>query len=342
MTMPPETHTSYRSSSDKDLIREQFDLPLLEQLHAAQGHLLCYFGLPGAEMLDIRSWRHLLSEVAAVDRDIVNLRAIDETVSMQMPELRFTPHHGEVDQVILRNRGWAWDRGSEWYRPWVSRYDQEHRRNGWYFDVVNLDYFGPFLPEQGRQRARQRADALRKLFDIERLDAWGQWVLLVTVEAQLLTPRLNTQLREYLRGVQDDTSEAAAAILKFLTQPVIGNQHVTATRLIHAAAASLITRAASQANLSAFPRGTILYSGSGGQHMVHLAYEFVPAGGVLPPPTPIIRLLRSPLLTTTTRSTGLELALLAEQPPNLSQSDVRTILDFLGNVRVERLVAQLS
>lgn len=300
-----------------------------------------YFGLPGAELLDVRSWRQLLGEVAAVERDMPNLRTMDETVSMQMPQLRFTPHHGEVDQVILRDRGSRWYRGGEQYQPWVSRYDQFGQR-GWYFDVVNLDYFGLFLPEQGGSQARQRADALRKLFDIERLDARGRWILLVTVEARLLTPSLNTQMREYLRGVQDDTSEPAASILGFLTQPMVGNQHVAATRLIHATAASLVTAAASQANLSASPRGTILYLGWKDRPMVHLAYEFVPTNGALPPPTPLARLLRSPLLTTTTRSADPELALLTGQPPNLSEAEIRTALDFLGNAQVERLVGQLS
>lgn len=300
-----------------------------------------YFGLPGAELLDVRSWRQLLGEVAAVERDMPNLLTMDETVSMQMPELRFTPHYGDVDNVILRDRGRRWTRGREQYRPWVTGYHEQRRRNGWQFDIVNLDYFGPFLPEGGESGARQRANALKKLFDIERLDAWGRWVLLITIEAQLLTPRLNTQLRDYLLGVKDDASEAAAAILEFLTQLMVGNQHVAATRLIHAASASLITRAASQANLSAFPRGTILYLGSGNQAMVHLAYEFVPTSGALPPPTPLVRLLRSPLLTITPRSADPQLILLPQQPPNLNETEIRTVLHFLDNAEVDRLVAQL-
>ena len=337
MTAPGHT---YRSSSDKDFIRDWVDLPLLERLHSIRGNPLNYFGLPGAELEDVKSWKHLLGQVAAVERSRRNLRAMDETVSMEMPDLRFTPHFGEIDVIILRDRGKGWQRGGEVYRPWVriSRPDFGHL--GWYFDVVNLDYFGPFLPE-GDQPARQRADAIRKLFDIERLDSWGRWVLLVTVEAQLVTA-LSTQLEDYLRGVQNDSSQMAASIIEFLSQPATDvREGATAARLIHAVSASLVARSASQANLSAFPRGTILYRGSGGQPMVHLAYEFEPLGTPLSPPSPLLQLLKGPLLSTS-QSDSPELTLLDEQVPSLTEDDVRTAVDFLEKTQVERLVAQLS
>lgn len=338
--MAPPRHT-YRSSSEKDFIRESVDLPLLERLHSIKGNPLNYFGLPGAELQDIKSWKHLLGQVAAVERNRRNLIAMDETVSMELPDLRFTPHFGEIDLVILRDRGERWRRGGEEYRPWVGISRPESTYLGWYFHVVNLDYFGPFLPE-GDQRARQRADAIRKLFDIERLDAWGRWVLLVTVEAQLVTQELETQLVGYLRGVQDDASEPAASIIEFLNQPRMrGKEGMTATRLIHGVSASLIARSASQANLSAFHRGTILYRGSSGQPMVHLAYEFEPQETPLPPPSPLLRLLKGPLLATTPNDTP-ELTLLEEQVPRLTHDDIKTAVDFLEESQVERLVAQLS
>ena len=342
--MPPNMPTPghmYHSSSEKDLIRDKVDLPLLERLHSIRGNHLNYFGLPGAELKDVKSWRHLLGEVAAVERNKKNLLAMDETVSMQMPELRFTPHYGEIDLIILNDRGRGWKRGGETYRPWVRISRPKSGHLSWYFDVVNLDYFGPFLPK-GEQDARQRADAIRKLFDTERLDSWGRWVLLVTVEAQLVTPKLKAQLVHYLRGVQTDTSALAAFIIEFLTQPPTKDiEGLNAARLIHGVSASLIARSASQANLSAFPRGTILYRGSSGQPMVHLVYEFEPLKTPLPPPSPLVQLLKGPILTTT-QDTVPELTLLDGQAPNVTQGDVRTALDFLGIMEVERLVAQLS
>ena len=339
--MPPSSAVpkrTYRSSSDKDFIREFFDLPLLERLRSIHESPLNYFGLPGVDLEDVRSWRHLLDQVAGIERDRENLLAMDERVSMEMPGLRFTPHYGEVDSVILNDRGKGWERGGQWYRPWVGIAPSGASRQGWYFGVVNLDYFGPFLPK-GSKGARRRADAIRKLFDIERLDAWGRWVLLVTVEAQLVTRTLKTQLAEYLRGVQRDAPEPAASIIRFLNQSGKNEgDGVIATRLIHGVAASLVARSAS--NLLALPRGTILYRGSGGQPMVHLAFEFEPQRKPLPPPSPLLQLLKGPLLTTTP-SDNTTLTLLDEQVPGLSRQDIRGAVDFLDNAEVERLVAQL-
>lgn len=341
MTTPQRT---YSSSSDKDFIRDSVDLPLLERLRSLRGERLSYFGLPGADLMDVKSWKHLLGQVAAVERDEDNLRSMDETVSMQMPELRFTPHYGEIDLVILRDRGSSWERGGQEYRPWVRISRPETRHLSWYFDVVNLDYFGSFLPPGGRD-ARRRADAIRKLFDTERVDSWGRWVLLLTVEARIARARLRTQLVNYLSGVQEDTSNPGANIIGHLTRPATpGEGALAATRLIHAVSASLIAGSASQANLSAFPRGTILYRGSGDQPMVHLAYEFEPydpRDTPLPPPSPLVRLLKGPILTTT-QSSDPELALLDVQVPDMTHNDVREALNFLGEVEVARLVAQLT
>ena len=329
----------YSSSSEKDFIRESVDLRLLERLHSIRGNPLNYFGLPGAELQDVKSWRHVLGQVAAVERNRKNLLAMDETVSMEMPDLRFTPHYGEIDAVILDDHGKRWRRGGERYRPWVRISRPDAGNLGWYFDVVYLDYFGPFLPE-GDEPARQRADAIRKLFDTERLDAWGRWVLLVTVEAQLVT-ELSAQLIGYLRGVQEDSPPLAASIIEFLNQPT--TEHIEgdyATRLIHAVSASLIARSASQANLSALPRGTILYRGSSGQPMVHLTYEFEPLKEPLAPPSPLLRLLKGPLLTTA-QGDNPELTLLDGQIPSLTQDEVRAAVEFLGETEVEKLIAEL-
>ncbi len=337
--MATPRHT-YHSSLHKDLIRDKVDFRLLERLHSIRDSPLNYFGLPGAELKDVKSWNHLLGQVAAVERSKNTLRMMDETVSMEMPHLRFTPHYGEIDLVILCDRGKLWRREGEGYRPRVGIFQPGSEHLGWYFDVVNLDYFGSFLPE-GDQRARQRADAIRKLFDTERLDARGRWVLLVTVEAQLVT-ELSTQLMAYLRGVQNDSSHLAASIIEFLNRPAVNSDDAAvAARLIHGVSASLIARSASQANLSAFPRGTILYRGSGGQPMVHLAYEFEPQEAPLPPPSPLLQLLKAPLLSTGESETPA-LTLLDEQVPNLTQDDIGVAVDFLDTTELERLITQLS
>ena len=328
--MANPTPRTYTSSPSKNFIREQVDRPLLERLHKLRGEPLSYFGLPGADLLDIRSWEPLLGKVAAVERDLHNLNEMNDAVRRDMPGLRFVPHYGEVDQVILRNRGMEWKRGGAEYQPWAAIEHPAHRPAGWYFDVVNLDYFGPFLPEAGRQ-AQRRANAIRKLCDDERVDGWSRWVLLITVEANLITPEITHQMRQYLRVIQDDASAQVASTLGFLTQLVIGDEELVSTRLIHAVATSLIARSASRAQ--AYPRGTIFYEGSGGQPMVHLAYEFFPVEGVHLSSTSLDRLLRSPLLRVTPGTTP-HLKFFGVQAPNLTDTDVRDSLAHLHTMPI--------
>ena len=335
--MPRRT---YQPSGEKKFIRDNVDFALLRRLYDLSGDRLNYFGLPGADLEDIKSWRHLLGHVAGVERDRGNLRNMDANARMQMPDIRFTPHFGDIDVIILRSKGKKWQRGEQDYQPWVAIDKPPSKRFGWYFDVVNLDYFGPFLP-QGQKSARQRADAIRKLFDIDRLDSWGRWVLLVTVEAQLVEGHLREEFTRYLDGVRLDTTEPAATIIDFLTSgSANGDQATVASRLIHGVAAALIHGSASHANLNALPRGTIMYRGSGGQPMIHLAYEFEPLQSRMPPPTPLVELLRTPMMTMGSASPP-KLTLMDRQVPGLSKSDLERTYGFLGGTLVERLGTQL-
>lgn len=337
----PKPQSGYHSSVDKDFIRDCFDLPLLERLFSIRGSHLNYFGLPGADLKDVKSWRHLLKAVAAVERNARNLRTMDDTVSRDMPKLHFTPHYGEIDTVILDNRGKRWKRGGEGFQPWVGNIDPETRQTFWPFDIVYLDYFGPFLPEDDED-ARRRSDAIKRLFETERLDSWARWVLLITVEARITSEELRARLAGYLRAVQEGASAPAASILQYLNDVGSSDEEdgVVASRLIHGVSASLIALSASQASLRPYHRGTVLYRGSSDQPMVHLAFEFVPQEAPLPLPTLLLQLLRRPLLTTI-RDDVPALSLLQGQVPGLTPADIRTAVDYLDSADVERLVAEL-
>ncbi len=74
--------------------------------------------------------------------------------------------------------------------------------------------------------------------------------------------------------------------------------------------------------------------------MVHLAFEFEPKETPLAPPSPILQLLRVPLLTTTADGDPA-LTLLDAQVPGLTPDDIRASVAFLEAVEVERLVGEL-
>jgi len=328
---PPGPGRRYYSSEDKDLIRERFDLPLLEALQSATRSKLRYFGLPGSELLDVKTWRHLLSHVSAVERRRDDLETIEAVLETDCSDLRSCVHFGDVDLVILRNRGNRRDVGGQTHQPWVgTRYDPTLRRQVWDFDVVNLDYFGPFLPPEtgSTGRKKDRANALRKLFDIERQDAWKQWVLLVTVEAALLDQEDKVRLRRYLSSISADAE--TSRVIDFLTAGT-GHSVEDTVRLLHGVSAALFSYAASNANLDACPRGTVLYRGAADRPMIHLAYQFRPRQEPIGAPVSIVRLLRAPILRPKNPAAHPWFELLPAQAPGITSEAIEACLDFMNS-----------
>lgn len=336
--------SGYYSSSEKDIIRSDFDRPLLDAFCQRKGSALRYFGLPGPDALDVRAWRDIIVYVAAVEQNRAHVEKFERLLDTQFPEIRYAAHWGDLDQVILKNKGKTRMVGGEQYRPWVgTSYRREIQGYAWDFDILNLDYFGAFLPEEpkgqisaARPRGRQRAAALRRLFELDRQDAWQAWVLFITVEAQLVDDLDRDILRAYLRAVSDDSPADAARALDSLLSAVPDSFEETA-RLVHGATAVLVSLAASELKVS--PRGTIIYRGAHDQPMIHLVYEFEPAGVVLSAPVPRHELLRSPILRPRNPLVAPWFELTAEQVWGLTVDDVRRCLDFLSPGVLEEILA---
>ena len=331
----------YRSSKEKDIIRRYFDLPLLQQLHRRKRQPLSYFGLPGSEALDIKTWKEVIGDVVAVERNSGSLRKLEELFNTQMPEVAYTTHLGELDKVILTNKGKRRNIGGESYQPRVGNsYERSVSRYVWGFDVVYLDYFGPFLPNEtseGSPRARQRADALRNLFAKERVDAWQSWILLVTVEAQMEDETTQSLIEDYLRSVRNESSsQVCQAVAFLLSDAPTPSEH--AARLIHGAASLLVSDASMTANLKVQPRGTVLYRGAGKQHMVHLAFEFTPDQTPLGEASGRLPLLLAPILRPTALPIAPWVELLPEQCPGVTRDSAADCLDFLDSNEVAEIV----
>jgi hypothetical protein len=337
--MTPIQRRGYSSSDEKNIVRERFDLPLLNNLHRQINSKLQYFGLPGTDLLDIKAWRHLLSYVAAVDRVRSRLDKIEAVLETQFSDLRSCVHQGEIDLVILRNKGHRRQIGGQTHQPWVAtRYVNELGKHVWDFDIINLDYFGPFLPPEAGipGQKKDRADALRKLFDLERQDAWKPWVLLITVEAELVEENDKSILRNYLRSSQD-AAEVDSPAIDFLTQNTSNSVQDT-LRLLHGVGAVLFSVAASYANLSVHPRGTILYEGAEQQPMIHLVYQFQPEAEVFTPPVGVTRLLRTPILRPKKPIAHPWFEMLEWQVPGITNEDVRICLDCLDSSCIEDIL----
>ena len=341
----PTQSSGYYSSEDKDILREYFDLPMLRQLYQRKGEPLSYFGLPGAEALDIRAWRECIGEVGAVERKRSDLERLEQVLETRYPEIRFKTHFGEIDKVILANRGKNRIVGGEPYRPDAgNHYETSVNNNVWRFDVVYLDYFGTFLPAGPggvSKRARERTSALSKLFDRDRVDAWQPWILIITVEAQLYNLAARDTLRQYLSDTQVDASDDTRQALAFLLSNA-STRLEEGVRLIHGATALLVADSTKPNRVMAKPRGTVMYSGANDTPMVHMAFEFQPNAEVLSGTSDRLPLLLAPILRPKSPCGAPWVELLPEQCSGVTRDTASQCLDFLELQVVVEIVSSLG
>jgi len=333
--------SSYYSSSEKDLVRSEFERPLLEAIHQRRGRPLRYFGLPGEEALDLKAWGHLLDYVAAVEVFPNVLEALEQQLDTHYSNIRYRTHLGDADKVILGNGSWRREEGSGRFWRWVSTSQRKDVGSIWDFDVVYLDYFGKFLPyDRGGRQVRNRALALRRLFDPDRQDAWKTWLLMVCVESRLYGPQDRKQMRDYLGNVRGGAADPVADALDFLLESGL-SRRFEAARLVHGTMAYIVSIAASNADVKVRPRGTIMYRGAGQTPMLHFAYEIESAGTLSGHQDPL-PLLVAPFVQVRSPAGWPWFELVAEQQPGQTEAEVRAALDFLGADQVEAMVAGLN
>lgn len=331
----------YYSSLEKDYVRAQFDTPLVQYMRGKKGEALNYFGLPGEDATDVVSWQESLGFVSAVERKEALLPRIEKLFATQLPKLRLDLHWGDIDTVIINDQGTTRNIGNQPHRPRVAKaYADDIPEWRWNFDVVNLDYFGSFLPLADKGTARRRADALKVLFEKSHQDSWQNWLLLVTTNARFAGKDDEAMMREFLEGSKGDCSAETKGMLDFLLDPSHPAEMQPAL-LIHGSAANLLAVAASNAGCKALPRGTVIYSGSKKNKMIHMAFEFQPETMALFAPLSRHTLLKCPLLSPITDD-PFRFDLLDLQVPGVGAEEVRTALDFLADADLKRLVTSAT
>lgn len=330
--------TGYYSSLHKDVIRQYFDLPLLQYFQKTKGGQLTYFGLPGAEGRDIRAWQGIFGRVVAVEKDVLQFRKMKRMLESQSPDITYVTYLGDVDRIILNSR------------PNRDVIDQNERPNHeklnpqiiWDFDVVYLDYFGIREENKGiiRGSIEQRWRALKRLFETDRISDWSSWVLLLTAEARITDWEMRSVLQRYLVEVSSESSRESQEGIAFLLSES-SHPEDEEVRLIHGATAMLVAHAASNAGLKTHPRGTILYQGAHDRRMVHLAFEFTPVRGPFGAPSNRVALLRAPLLRPTKSLVSPWFELLPEQCPGATRASARECLQFWGHAQLAEIVKPL-
>ena len=323
--------SGFQSSQAKDLVRDKYDLPLVEAVARRKDGLIRYFGLPGAQALDLRSWGHLCEYVAAVEVFPDEFQRLKHQLRTQFGTIANRAHLGDVDQVILKNGS-----GSP-PSTFVSTTFNEDVGFIWDFDVVYLDYYGKFLPyDRGGRVVKNRARALRRLFASDRQDAWQPWLLILTIESRLFGSRDKGQMRQFLSVSREQADEETRTAIEYLLDDA-RSANEEAARLVHGTLSHIIAVAASNTDVKISPRPTVLYRGRNNTPMLHFAYEVSPSN-ILSGSHPVLPLIRSPFLRVRDDLAEPWFELLPSQPPGQSDSDLRATLDFLNDGQIEQIV----
>ena len=339
--MPPK-HASYQSSLEKNAVRDHFDLRLLEKFSAYKGAKLAYFGMPGEECLDIGSWKAVLREVAAVERYKPNLPEMEKRLRNRFSGISSSVYHGDVDDIILSGLGKPRTIGRKKLRREVANvFDVDLDCRVWSFDVVYLDYFGRFLPQLSEDypNARpRRPRALRRLFEQERIDARDSWLLLLTVEGGQYPDEDINHLTQYVSGARHGGDTELAGAIDFLlgSDDPAGDPTI---KLVHGAMGLFVSSAASHAQLVVRPVGTVSYSGSSGQLMLHCAFQLEKSpeflGGFVDP----LPLLRAPIIRPVVGPQAPSFEWAKSPCPGTTKESVRDCLDFLDADGLDLLLA---
>lgn len=93
----------FQSSDQKEVVRKQFQAPLIRHFQKRKQSLLKYFGLPGDDALDLKEWGDIVEEVVAVEFHEGRLRLLRERLEVSYGHIRYRTHHSDADAVILNN-----------------------------------------------------------------------------------------------------------------------------------------------------------------------------------------------------------------------------------------------
>ncbi len=234
---------SFTSSSAKDYIRAKIDYNIIKHFRQTYypDQKLAYFGLPGAQLLDVLCWREYIGYCTAVE----NTNAADEL------ERTILKHHLEhivhlirqdIDDLICT--------------------DTNHSRLHWPYQIVNLDYYGGLINIKAG-RTSKRLETLKKLF---RQQVGIAFILFVTLN-----------LRDKDAGELDDLVKLHEEDLLGLDIEGVKECFDKHRELNHAGLLKIyvpifLESIARQHTLTFIP--PILYHGT--QQMIHFAVQCVP------------------------------------------------------------------
>lgn len=312
---------AYANTPNKSLVRQLWDLPLLEQWRVETGHPLAYFGMPGPQIHDLLDWRPLLSYCTCVEspgRTKSERERADDTIGTLHTSLHI--HRlSAISQVLLADVEDLIVDGIDkyGYKPTLNNAMPAHRMRFTY-DLVNLDFDGG-LGYKDSKGASKRIVALKKL--LERQEGHSFTLLLTINVRDTLTDEIQVYLGD-LRGL--DRGPRWQNGLSWYLDRGDGEREYKLKAIVPSFIRAI---AEPQAFLCrCYP--PISYEGYRQAHMIHFAFRLTSLQRNLPAVSPQddVNLMNLPLLTV---SNGrLQFAPIQHPGFKLSQDDA--LFDFLS------------
>ena len=258
----------FSDSLNKAVVRDKWNTPLLRHLHDNHGCVYRYFGLPGPDVIDIKLWRDMITEVVAFEIP-ASTRSGERTYinklrrNLEVIGIRSTTYYGPFEEVVLLRRDFD---GQEYAQRNV-------------ITLYNLDFCGEIgskvMSSEGRRL--YRLEAIRQVIrdQIEcfiRLGEPSLFIVLLTVRNQMQSRVLRERLTACRPLCEEfiTTCEAVNPITD-VDIPLIGTHAWALKAVIH----SVFTEALRGNNISALFFPLIKYNG---------VRTRIPGGGTIPSP----------------------------------------------------------
>ena len=257
-------------SANKQAIRRRWDLPILREAMSRLGSRLCYFGMPGAEIVDLLDWAEVLQEKtcvqivrrAAKDReeDLEILRKMKSNLMIRNVE-NWQVLRGAIEDVIIK--GYDIDRNAPLQASAVTG-DVRLR-----YTLYNLDFLGGIAYRTTKQQDHtlksHRVRAMETLFLRQR---GCHFTLLLTVNVR------DTFGLEPAKFFEEEAIRTNSTLLtetsKWLQSLDSGNKHHLLRHWVPLWVRSISEMQGFKCHCFA----PVFYVGHENAHMVHFVFDF--------------------------------------------------------------------
>ncbi len=264
----------FEESLNKIVVRQLWDLPILQQWSERLEHPLSYFGLPGPSIGDILDWRSYLGYCTGVERlrnekkqreeDLNVHRLIHKNVALNDLD-EFQLLLGDIEDIILHGEVQVR------VRPRMSAGDHP-LLIAFRYDLVNLDFLGGMGHKGEKTRRARRVEALKKILERQ---SGTDFILVLTLNVR---DKIDDELIRYLEGAQHEAiEEQMREILHWYATRQKGMKEYR----LKATVPLFIRREGEVCGFDCFCYPPVVYTGSGSARMVHFVFELTDTNTIL-------------------------------------------------------------